>query len=125
MIRPMNNMIKGIRIKTLLLIFVGFVLTFYLLQYIYLKILFRIFNDVVKNLHPPPYRNLDPNRLVYLTLYVSLSDFIGIIILALVCLYIKIFKKNYFKESMFALLIFTVIYFILKITFPQLLILPR
>jgi hypothetical protein len=125
MIRQMSNIIKITRIKTLLLIFIGFFLTFYLLQYIYLKILFEIFNDVVKNLHPPQYRNLDPNRLVYLALYVSLSDFIGIIILVLVCLYIRIFKNKYFKESIFALLIFIAIYFILKFTFPQLLTVPR
>lgn len=118
-------MIKTIRLKTLMLFFIVFLLTFYLLKYIYLKILFEIFNDVVKNLHPPPYRNLDPNRVVYLALYTSLADFIGIIILALVCLYIKIFKKKYFKDSIFALLIFIAIYFILKFTFPQLLTVPH
>jgi hypothetical protein len=100
-----------IDIKKLLILFILFVIVYYLLNYIYIRILHQIFSDVFKPAHKVYNRALLYRLIEFHKWSHTFKPFILLILLSLTCIYTKIFKKNYFKESIIAFLIFIITLF--------------
>lgn len=110
-----NNKIGITRIidkKKLLLFFVLFVIGYCLLNFVYKEILELRFSDVFKQGRNEDFMKISAVRLYELIRWQFLEPFILSVILSLICVYTKIFKKHYFKDSIVAFLIFIVALFL-------------
>jgi hypothetical protein len=94
--------------KKLLIFFALFSISYCLLNYAYGAILDISFSDVFRVAHTEDYLKISSDRLYGLEWWQFLKPFILSIILSLTCLYTKMFRKDYFKESIIALLLFIV-----------------
>jgi hypothetical protein len=99
--RPINK-------KNLLIFFVLFVAAYCLLNYIFKKILRWSFSDLVNQFNSNGYTKISMPRYHELIWWQFYKPFILLITLSLSCFYTAIFKRNYFKETLIAFLIFIV-----------------
>jgi hypothetical protein len=107
-IKPRPN--KRIDKKKLLIFFAVFVTAFYLLDFMYVRVLRLIFSDLAKQISEGIEKMSMP-RYHELIRWRALEPLILLITLSLTCVYIVIFKRNYFKESIIAFLLFIVALF--------------
>jgi len=97
--------------KSLLIFFVGFVIVYYLLTHAYIGILRLKFSDLVIQLNNYHFEKISMNRFHEFIWWRALEPVVLLIILCLTCVYTRIFKRNYFKESIIAFLLFIVALF--------------
>jgi hypothetical protein len=106
-----ENGIKTTRIvgkKSLLIFFIGFVIVYYLLTLAYIEVLRLKFSDLVMQISYSYYGKISMERLYKFLWWRALEPVVLLIILCLTCVYTRIFKRNYFKESIIAFLLFIV-----------------
>jgi len=90
---------------------VGFIIVYYLLTRAYIGILRLKFSDLVMQLNNGHYEKISMSRFHEFSLWRAFEPVVLLIILCLTCVYAGIFKRNYFKESIIAFLLFIVALF--------------
>jgi len=108
---------KHLDIKISAIFWVLFFLLYTLLNYIYNEIIHFCFSDVFERLYtsiPQKYNGLNMHRLRVVHLLAIVKTPFLLIILGLICVYIKWRGKKYFNESIAAFLTFIVAVYLLK-----------
>jgi hypothetical protein len=109
-------MAKKINLKIIFLFAGLYLFGFYLLIRIYSLIIFKSFKDIILNIDKP---GINEKRIIYFDYLTAFQNLLIISFLAVIVIWIKFFKREIYRESLIAFLIFVGILFIIGLLVPS------
>jgi hypothetical protein len=111
------NLLREIKLKSLLFFIVLYSIGFYLLNLVYIKIMFAFFKDIQKIKSDPNafdlHSSVNQQRIIYFDLLFFYKSLIIYFILMLTVVFLKFSKNKYYKEALLALILHMILHFTL------------